>query len=469
MQNRFLRNVSANSFQLIINQMFGLVIFYALSKGLSKNIFGEINWVLAVLLTVFGILTFGIDQITVKKIAGGENTRAAFSGYLSHVLLCGTAFYLLLLLTYFLLPGIFPQQDLLVFIGAGKLMIFFSNPFKQLAAGLEKFGKLFWMSIVSNIIRGTALLAVLLLNKMTVTNVIIIFIAGDIAELLLCIFIGNSMCQDPLRPALNKKVPFALLKESAPQAGVIVFTAVMSRFDWILIGLLLSGTSLAEYSFAWKVFEVATLPLLIIAPIMIPLFTRILKSAGDIESLSFFLEWQVIIASFIALLLNICWVPVIDFFTAGKYGAVNAQTVFLLSLSMPVLYFNNYLWTINFAKDRLPFIFSVMAVSFAVNITSCSILIPLFKNEGAAVANFLTVLAQFIFYLLRTPVFMPVRKRYTLLLWPLAALTAGLIAKTYFSNILIAVFTASLLFIATVALSKKIRLRDRVTLKTLYQ
>ena len=71
-QNRFLRNISANTFQLIINQLFGLGIFYALSKGLDKNIFGQINWSLAVLLTVFGVLTFGIDQVMIKKIAAGR-------------------------------------------------------------------------------------------------------------------------------------------------------------------------------------------------------------------------------------------------------------------------------------------------------------------------------------------------------------------------------------------------------------
>ncbi len=75
----------------------------------------------------------------------------------------------------------------------------------------------------------------------------------------------------------------------------------MSRFDWILIGIVISSSKLAEYSFAYKIFEVSTLPLLVIAPIMIPLFTRLYKLSENINNIFFFLEWQIIIASLIAL------------------------------------------------------------------------------------------------------------------------------------------------------------------------
>ncbi len=99
------------------------------------------------------------------------------------------------------------------------------------------------------------------------------------------------------------------------------------------------------------------------------------------------------------IMLNICWIPVIDFITDGKYGNVNSETIFLLSLSMPLLYFTNYLWTIHFAKGNLKLIFSIMALSFTVNIIACSILIPIFKNEGAAIAYLITVVAQLILYI----------------------------------------------------------------------
>jgi O-antigen/teichoic acid export membrane protein len=338
-----------------------------------------------------------------------------------------------------------------------------------LATGLEKFRELFFMSVISNTIRGTALLLLLLLHDMSAGNVLIIFIAGDLSELLLCIIIAGPLLKSPYKIRRNKRIQLLLLKESLPQTGVVIFTAIMSRFDWILIGLLISSSKLAEYSFAWKAFELATLPLLIIAPIMIPLFTRMFKLPGNIAGLSFFLEWQIIIAAFIALLLNVCWIPAIDFITDGKYGAVNAGTIFLLSLSMPLLYFNNYLWTINFAKGNLKLIFFIMAVSFAVNIAGCSILIPRYKNEGAAFAYFLTLLVQLILYVQKSTFPLPVTRRYSLFVWPLTAFLTGFITNRYITHTATGIALAAGIYIAVVFTSKQVRIKDWKTLQSLYQ
>ena len=453
----------------MINQVFGLLIFYALSKGLDKNTFGQLNWSLAVLLTVFGVLTFGIDQLMVKKIAAGHDRQSVFSAYLFHVVVSGCIFYSLLICAWFLFPGIASIKIFLLFIGIGKLCIFFSTPFKQVAVGLERFTSVLYMSVVSNISRGIGLLALLLLNKMTVTNVLVIFIAGDLLELLACILIAKPLLLPPIKMNWDKKFQLSLLKESLPQAGVVVFSAIMSRFDWILIGILVSSSNLAEYSFAWKIFEVSTLPLLIIAPLMLPLFTRILREPGNTNDPSFFLEWQVIIGCFIALMLNICWVPVIGFITDGKYGAVNSSTIFILSLSMPILYFNNYLWTINFAKGKLKTIFFIMGISVAVNIIGCIVLVPLYKNEGAAIAYFLTIFVQMALYLAKTSFSMPGHRRYLLLLWPLVALFTGFLVNRYTSNFIQGISASLLIYIAAVFLSRQVRRKDWKTLQSLYQ
>jgi O-antigen/teichoic acid export membrane protein len=467
-QSRFFRNVSFNTFQLIINQLFGLLIFYGLSKGLDKNIFGQINWSLAVLLTVFGILTLGIDQVMVKKIAAGYNRQSIFSIYLFHVIISGGVFYIVLLLFYFLLPYDLFLVTSLLFIGLGKLGVFISSPFKQLASGLEKFRELFLMSVTSNVIRGFLIFILLLVHKLSVSNVFIIFVLGDLSELALCIFIARPLLESSFKLRFNKRRHFSLIKESLPQTGVVLFTAIMSRFDWILIGVLVSSIKLAEYSFAYKIFEVSTLPLLIIAPIMIPLFTRLHKSSENMNNISFFLEWQMIIASFIALLLNICWIPLVDFISDGKYGIVNSGTIFLLSLSMPLLYFTNYLWTINFTKGNLKLIFIVMAASFAVNITSCCILIPIYKNEGAAMAYLFTIITQLIFYIWKKTLIVPKTRGY-FLLWPVTTILIALVVYFFTSHTIVRISIATILYLTTVLISKQASLKNWKNLHSLYQ
>jgi O-antigen/teichoic acid export membrane protein len=407
MSRKFIRDISATSLQVAINQLFGFAIFYILSIFFSKNIFGEINWTLAVLLTAFSILSLGIDQVIIKKIAAGEDAEMMLTLYFFHVLLAGFLFYLFLLIINFLFPAIFQQHYLLLFFGIGKLMIFFASPFKQLANGLEKYKSLFYMSVCSNIIRGAALIVLSFFSVVNITAVIIIFITGDIAEFLLSLFITKRILKVSLAANWNKKNYFNLIKESLPQAGVVIFTSAIARFDWIFLGILATDIVVADYSFAFRVFEVSMLPLLIIAPVLIPRFTKIFQSNNAYSKATFndffaLLKFEIIIASLVALVLNILWVPVIYFITQGKYGLVNRYTIFLLSLSIPFIYANNFLWSINFAQSHLKMIFRIFFITFLVNITGNLILIPFFGGEGAAVAYVSAIMVQFILFCAKT-------------------------------------------------------------------
>ncbi|HET7117883.1 MAG TPA: oligosaccharide flippase family protein [Hanamia sp.] len=440
MKRKFLDDISVNSLQVIINQACGLAIFYVISVYFSKTDFGEINWSLAVLLTAFIILTFGIDQVIVKKIAAGEDPKLMFSVYFLHALIAGGLFYSSLLIVYFFFQE--PLQNhylLLLLLGIGKLMIFFSSPFKQTANGLEKFKALFYMSVCSNVVRGTALILFAFFSKLNLTLVILIFITDDTAELLLSAFITKRFLKTTFSFALNKKIYLNLLKESMPQAGVVVFTSAIARLDWILLGILASNIALAEYSFAFKVFEVATLPLLIIAPILIPRFTRlfhtnsVMNSVEKINDLFVLFRFEIIIASLVSLILNILWIPVIDFITQGKYGLVNRYTILILSACMPFLYFNNFLWTINFAKGFLKMIFYFTFISFVINVIGDILLIPPFGGEGAAVSYFIAMFVQFILFWIKTD--LPVLKENKLLfLPPIAALAIGILTNFTFGN-----------------------------------
>ena len=466
MRKKFLHDISINTLQLLIVQSCGLIVFYLLSTGLEKNDFGAFNWALAVLLTAFGILAFGIDQIAVRRIAAGANPVQLLTTYVSHVLIAGLGFYFLLCISALLFPVIFAQKQLLLLLGIGKLMIFFSTPFKQIATGLEKFKALLIMAVTSNIVRAVALIFFTYLYQPDIHTVAVIFIAGDFAELLVCLFIMQSVLKIPLQ---FKRTPGAyknLFKEALPQFGVAVFTSALSRLDWIFLGILASNVILAEYSFAYKVFEMATLPMLVIAPVLIPRFTRIFHpEAGEISpentsGLFVLLRLEIIIASMVALVLNIAWSPVIDLLTNNKYGAVNQTTVLILSASMPFLYFNNFLWTVNFAKGRLTMIFYVFLISFIINLAADMILIPFFKAEGAAIAYLAAIIAQSVVYLKRTKLKGLQLHSYRLLLCMLAAVASAITASLLFSTWWINLLAAPSFFIILLVITKQISLAD---------
>ncbi|MCC8427148.1 oligosaccharide flippase family protein [Mucilaginibacter sp. UR6-11] len=399
MKRPHLKNLSANALQLIFNQLLGLVIFYVLSTSLGKDSFGQINLALAILLAVFNILSCGMDQLIVRKIASGDDKESALSLYITHTLITGLVFYGLLFTGYIWLPNLPAVYNLLLLIGIGKLMIYFSTPYKQAANGLEMFNLLARLSVISNLVRAVCLLIFLILHKLGLTTIIAIFIAGDALEFVTGLLLFKRSTQIRIVVKWDRANYFNLLREALPQMGVVLITSSLARFDWIFIGFMLSAVKLAEYSFAYKLFELATLPLLAIAPLLIPRFTKMFKQ-GDIntESLKFLIRIEITIAAFTVLVLNIYWAPVIDWLTGGKYGAVNINTIFILSLCLPLLYIENFLWTMFFAQGRLKMILNAFIVTLAVNMAGDIMLIPIYKNEGAAIAFLLACIAQAIFY-----------------------------------------------------------------------
>lgn len=468
MKKKFAHDISMNTLQVMIVQACGLVMFYLLSTQLPKSEFGEINWTLAVLLTAFAILSFGIEQISIRRIASGIDASQTLSLYLFHVFMTGGLFYLFLLLGKVVFPFFFQEHHLLLLLGVGKLMIFLATPFKQVANGLERFRSLLWMSVCSNLIRSVALMALAFYGKIDLFAVVLIFIAGDAAEFMLSLLIMRFMIKVPVRMSFAKETYAGLVKEALPQLGVTIFSSVLARFDWILLGLLAGNVILANYSFAYKVVEVATMPLLIIAPVLIPRFTKLFLSPGaenKSSDLAVLLRVEMIIASLFSLLLNMLWIPVIDPFTAGKYGSVNQHTILLLSAAMPFLYFNNFLWTINFAKGKLKMIFYVFLISFLVNVAGDVLLIPFFKAEGAAVAYLSAIVVQLLLYLRQTELAVLRLEMIPVFICPVLAAASGLFSIAFIGDTWSAASVAVISYFLLLLLFRQLRKADLAVIK----
>ncbi|RYY97221.1 MAG: hypothetical protein EOO11_11530, partial [Chitinophagaceae bacterium] len=79
-----LRPLSYNALQGISNQALGLAVFVLLANGLPRADFGAFNWMAALLLTGFGIASFGTEQLLVRRVAAGEPPGEALPPALLH-------------------------------------------------------------------------------------------------------------------------------------------------------------------------------------------------------------------------------------------------------------------------------------------------------------------------------------------------------------------------------------------------
>lgn len=474
MKKKLLSDISASTLQVILNQLCGLLIFYILSTQLSKEIFGELNWTLAVLLAAFSILSFGIDQVMVKKIAGNENNHATLAAFSMHVVITGLLLYLLLAAAWLLSPSFFDTHRFLLLLAAGKLLLFFASPYKQLANGMEQFRPLLLMSTVSNIVRAVSLVALLLTSNVSTFAVLLLFVAGDITEFIVCTWVTKQYLKMPVFQSWNTAAYKSLLKESLPQMGVVLFTAALSRFDWIFLGLFSSTVILANYSFANKVFEVSQVPLLIIAPLLLPRFTKIVKQPQLVHEkkmvLQALLRYEIMIACAVALVLQAIWVPVVDFITDNKYGAVNKYTILLLVSSMPFLYFNNFLWSICFAKGDLKPVLRIFFACFIVNLSGILLTVPFYGAEGAAASYLVSIILQSVLFERYHRLTYQVQYQTgNCLLILLCALIAGFTSTVLLSGLLLQLPAAVLLFLVLLLLSGSIAKKDSGLLKQVWQ
>lgn len=403
MAKTFFRNLSWSTLQLIINQFLGLLIFYCLSAQLDKSSFGSLNWALSILLTAFALLTLGMDQIMVKKIAENDESDSIFTIYTVHTFLTGLLFCALLSISWLLFPTLYLGRSMILILAVGKLFIFLSTPFKLMATGKEIFSSLFLMSISGNLLKSIAFLLLSFLGQVSINQILLVFVISEFAELFICIKLHPASGTVRFR-LFNRKKYQTLLSKHKHQTGANIFSIALARMDWILIGWLLNSVSVAEYSFTYKAYEVATFPYLALAPLLVPAFIKLKhkEAPGEhkiIKNLPFI---GIFLGGLIALILNIVWSPLIDSLTNHKYGTVNSQVILILSACVPVFFLNNFFWSIHFSLGNNKMIFRIFAFTFVLNLLSDLLLIPIFGNSGAAAGFLISMVFQTAFYIIKT-------------------------------------------------------------------
>ena len=402
MAKKFVRDISASTVQVLLNQIFGLAIFYLLSKFLSKEVFGELNWSIAIISTFILVIGMGLEQIVLKRVAIRKNPIMAARVFIFHTLLSSFLFLMLLLILWIVTPRFFEKHYLLMGIAAASVITYLASPFKQIANGNEKFFYLAIMSLASNLAKTILLVLLISFSTLQPRNLILIFVLSSLVELLFSALIIYKRLKQPILPLWSKREFKALVKESFPQLGVLIFDSALARIDWIMLGIIAGVVATAEYSFAYKIFEISRLPMLVIAPVLLPKLSRYFLQ-GNLpdskkEELRLLLKAEAIMAVMIPLVLNLAWVPFIPMVTDNKYGEVNELVYLILSCSIPLHYLTNFLWTMAFAQQQVRLTFFITICVSTSNILLNLALIPSLGTTGAAIAFTTSTVLQVILY-----------------------------------------------------------------------
>lgn len=399
MGKKFIRDISASSFQVIATQVLAFVVFVMLSRHLEKSDFGALNWVIATLSIFLAITGSGMDLIAARRVAAGKDVGETVGIHLVHVLAFGSIF--LLLLPILILFSSDNLNFLMTGMAISLLLGFVASPFKQVCYGKRKYFKLAWMNLTGHATR-CILIFLFLSGGISLVTVTWIYIASSAAELLLAMILGLREARlFPLQWTWKKHKE--MVEESLPQWGVVFFNAVLARFDWMLLGIASTTVLAADYFFAYKAFEISRIPLLVISPLLMPVFTRIFTNAHssqkDFIKSRLLYNAEMFISVLIPLILGMLWIPLVEKFYGGKYG-IEARTLFwILSLSVPLQFATDYYWNLCFAQGQLRLTMKIALASAIVNIALNAILIPSIGSIGAACSFVAGYLLQWILFI----------------------------------------------------------------------
>lgn len=465
------RTLSASTVQIVLNQFLGLVVFYLTSRFLSKTDYGELNWTIAFVSVITAIFSLGTDFIVLKRIASGHNIKQITGLHIFHNLAAGIVLVSALFITRHFFPGFFLKHYLLTSIGLSVLITFLSSPFKQLANGKEAFTHLAVMMISNNLVKGVLLSLLILTGVFQTEKVVQIFIVAAVCELAVSLLLARKKFDITLVPYFNTKKYFSLVKEALPQLGVMIFDSTLARVDWILLGIVAGASVTAEYSFAYKIFEISRLPMLILAPVILPKFVRYFSneqlSQEKTAELGLLLRIEAFISVLIPIFFCITWVPLMNVLTAGKYSTSSELIYLLLAVSVPLHYFTNFLWTMAFAQRQMRLTFYITVAVSLFNVLLNVILIPLLYATGAAIAFSVSTVLQIILYKYFVKQ-QQVKVRLTpLIVSIIISAISVFIAKKLFTNVVISTSAGLLLYLCAAYMVKLIRKDDITQLKKL--
>lgn len=402
--SKIFKDLSASTIQTGITQLAGLIIFYILSRFISKEEFGTYNWSSAIGSTILAIGSLGLDLVLVKRIASGENPVVIAGMHFFHTMLVSIVVLIGLFLLQFFWADLFHYNLLFLLIITQLAVANIANSFKFSLQGLEQFKKLASISIWLNITKLTVVFLLLSLHKLSITYVILGFLIASFLELCISYHYINKSIDSRLKPAFEKKFYKEFIVQSLPQLGVVLFDSALARVDWILLGIISTVSITAEYSFTYKFFELSKLPLLILAPVLLTRFSKLYTSQTEFEdktkaSIYHFLNLELFISFIIPVIMICIWPDLIDRITDNKYGKVNHTTYIILSFCIPIHFMTNFLWTMGFVQSQLKAIMYVTIGSSLSNILLNLILIPRLGSEGAAISFLLSSILQLSLYL----------------------------------------------------------------------
>ncbi len=384
--------------QTIAPQLLGMALFFAFSKWLPKADFGLMGWCTATAYLLATLAGFGLEQVVFRRLAAGsgKSNWAAKAFWIHNLATTVLALLVLLALAAF---SAAPKLRLLPFFFAAQAILSLATPFRLLLNARLQYGSYALATLTANAAKLLAAYLTHTTGNLTLPVAAVILISGNAVEYVLAWLVSRKHQSG----SVKGKAYRLLLREAVPQYLTVIFDVSLARLDWFLLGMLATTASVAEYSFAYRAFEVEKLPTAIVGSLFLPIaarwWTGDKKPSPDRQkAFSVLLFLIPALMGWASLMVVALWQPLVGGVLKSEFGNASFLPLAILNLAMVLQFSINLLWVQTFAARQFRTIAKITAATALLSLLLNLVLIPNLATAGAALSLVAASFFQFACY-----------------------------------------------------------------------
>ncbi len=386
-ENRIIKNTSYFTLALIMQKIVSFVYFSYLATQLGSESTGKYFFALSFTAMFSVFIDLGLGNLIVRESAKQENSQKLLSNAISIKLI--TSIFVFLVIYIF--------SNVLNYPEATKTLIYLSS----IAIILDNFTLIFFSTIrgkhnlkYESIASILFQIIVMVVGYITLQKthdpyyLVLVLILASSFNVLFSLIIVNFVYKLSIIPKIDTKFIKKLLIMAWPFAVMAIFTKIFGSADSVLLSKLSDEKSLGYYSIPYKItFAFQFIPMAFSASLY-PAFTHLFNYQK--EKLKNILEKSISYLILISLPITIGIIVIAREVTLKIYGIdflPSTTTLQILIINLPFIFLSfptgALLNSANMQKKHTKNIAVAMIFSIILNI----ILIPLYKQNGAAIAS----------------------------------------------------------------------------------
>jgi O-antigen/teichoic acid export membrane protein len=397
MQKKFIQNLALLlTLNLLIKPFWILGIDRAVQHAVGTEAYGLYFAIFNFSFLLNILLDFGITNFNNKNIAQNNGLlNKHFSSILALKLLLGVAFMIVTLLAGFIIGYDSYQIGLLAVMGVNQFLAFMIMYMRSNLAGLHLFKT---DSIISVLDRSLMILfcSILLWGGLTDGPFKIEwFIYTQTASYLLTTAITFFIVMKRAnfkRLTWNKPFFLLILKKSFPFAILVLLMTFYNRVDTVMLERMLPDGAVSSgiYASAYRLLDASNMISFLFAGLLLPMFSRMIRYKQSVE--------QLVKLSFTILIIPAIIVTVACiFYSLDVMGllysehVMESSQVFSILMGCFIATSLSYIFgTLLTANGNLWQLNIMASVGMVFNLSLNTILIPHFKEQGAALSSLIT-------------------------------------------------------------------------------